>query len=315
MTLLCFSYLSFSLRNSFSRSPSFSPPFSSCFLSALSLSGQPHPPCPLSQGSDFSSTKPDQITLDVIHHAIPAWSPQRLSDIWVPVKCLYKSEWQLPLSPKIWVHHSTQTQNRLKPLMKGTYIPCTQVVFWFHLNGLRLCSLPELSRKPDLLLRGSGGWGGCSGLGGGLAFTSIWLCFLMAAQPWALQPHLQTGDGNGSIDHTGLLRGWDGMIYATCLVWNTGCIMWMMHFYIDQILQRRRQSTFDMLFSVTHSPPSLSMEQFMNQFSLSHPWFYFWPSTLVFSSALDQLELASYNLTPGRKRAFLQQHKKIFFYQ
>lgn len=138
MTLLCFSYLSFSLRNSFSRSPSFSPPFSSCFLSALSLSGQPHPPCPLSQGSDFSSTKPDQITLDVIHHAIPAWSPQRLSDIWVPVKCLYKSEWRLPLSPKIWVHHSTQTQNRLKPLMKGTYIPCTQVVFWFHLNGLSL---------------------------------------------------------------------------------------------------------------------------------------------------------------------------------
>lgn len=113
--------------------------------------------------------------------------------------------------------------------------PAPRLCSW---GSLFLCSLPELSRKPDLLLR----WG-CE-VGAGfhrqLALLSngrSTLSFIDSSAKWGWQwqcwPHRVVM----------VLGGGD-----LCKIFsmNTGCVIRMINFYIAQVLRKRRHSTFDL---------------------------------------------------------------------
>lgn len=191
-------------------------------LSQLSLClGQPHPPW-LLRVLVFS-TKADQITLDGLHRAIPArclsWCQSRS---WIPVNCLDKSEWLLP--------HSAPYRNRLKPLTTGTHIPCTQVVF------LRLTFplFPSWTLQEASLATA---WGCEVGAGFPLSNGRPTLSSIAPSAKWGWQqqrrPH-------------GLVMVLGGDDFCKIFSMNTECVIRVIHFYIAQMLQTRRYSTFDM---------------------------------------------------------------------
>lgn len=216
------------------------------------------------------------------------------------MNCLDKSEWLLP--------HSAPYRNRLKPLTTGTHIPCTQVVF------LRL-TFPLFPSWTLQEARLATAWGCEVGAGFPLQVALLsngrpTLSFIAPSAKWGWQQQCRP-------HRVVMVLGEDDLYKIFSM--NTECVIRVIHFYIAQILQTRRYSTFDMKMffafcPLLRSPPSLCMEQTVNQFSPSQPRFYFWSSLHVISNALDQLELASYNTTPGRKYLSFNNTKRLFFF-